>query len=127
MRKLSPESGSDTQDSTVRQNRLLPFSEPQAQVSSAEEDVAWDENPNTLWDVAAVKRTHTRPPSSEGRSETLVYSRDDHQVAEGPQREARKSNVGGYLPRSEQIFLCSWAVGKACAGSGRALWPLYTL
>ncbi|CAK7321231.1 hypothetical protein VULLAG_LOCUS23190 [Vulpes lagopus] len=77
--------------------------EPQAQVSSAEEDVAWDEN-TTLWDVAPVKRTHRRPPSSEGRSETLVYSRDDHQVAEGPQREARNATWGEWATMGEREF-----------------------
>lgn len=111
----------------MRQNQLLPFSEPQAQLSPGERDVDWDEN-TTLWNVA-VEWTRARPPSSELWSEILVYSRYDHQVAEGHQREARKSKVGGYLPHSQQFSFAfgNGEVGKACACSGRALQPLYTL
>lgn len=102
----------------------MPFSEPQAQVSLGEKDAELCENA-TFW---KVKWTHTKPPSSELWSEILVYSRYDHQVAEGTRE--RRGNQSGWVPSSIRgVFplLMGMVRWEAYARSGRALGQLYIL
>lgn len=117
--ELEPREGqSQTQDSTVRQNQLLPFSEPQAQGSPRALGGMWNETKMPPWRIALSGAVGKNPG---------LFQVCPPGGAEAPETGAELA--AGWAPSSSAIFLTKWAGGggHAVPAPGRRLATVYTV